>query len=116
MTAQPQVFCPVCRKPVPRAHIAHLQGKNGPGHPIVKLIEEERPGWAEEDGACRSCWEAFTAIRCVIRFFQELRNEQRLGECSESRPASRAVANILWLDREHYSIPIRRSAPAAGAR
>lgn len=38
--------------------------------------------------------------------------KQRLGERSAPRLASQAVTNILWLDVERYSIPIRRSVAA----
>jgi hypothetical protein len=109
-------FCALCRPPIPQAQIQLGQKAVGAGHSIVRLIREERPGWVQADGACRGCLESFAAIRCVIRFFKEFRNKQRLGEGSTSRFASQAVTNILWLDLERYSIPIQRSVATAGAR
>jgi len=111
-----QGFCPLCGQRIPKALIQLGQEGGGARHPIVTRIQKAQPGWVEEEGACGNCWESFTAILCVIRFFNQSGNQQRLGDGSTSRAASQAMTNILWLDRGRHSIPIRRSVATAGAR
>jgi hypothetical protein len=49
------------------------------------------------------------------RFFKEFGGRQLLAKYPASRPAPQAVTNILWLDREQYSIPIKRSVATPSA-
>jgi hypothetical protein len=116
MKAQAQRICPLFGRQDPRVQIQPGKNGRGVGNLIVKLIQAERPDWPEEDRASRDGWESVAAICCVIRIFKELRNKQRLGKCSTPRFASQAVSNIVWLDIERYSIPIRRSVATAGAQ
>jgi hypothetical protein len=114
MKAQSQGLCPL--QQIPRAQIQPGQEGGGAGHSTPRLIQEERPRWVEEDGACRGCWESLVAIRCVIRFFKQFKNKQRLVEPSTPRFGYRAVTNVLWLNLERYSIPIRQSVATPCAR
>jgi hypothetical protein len=114
--AQAHHFCALCGQLIPQVQIQLGQKAVGVSHSIVRLIQEERPGWVEADGASRGCLDSFASIRFFIRFFKEFRNKQRLGESLTSRFAAQAVTNILWLDPERYSIPIQRSVTTAGAR
>jgi hypothetical protein len=116
MRAQTQGLWPFCGQQVPRVQVQPGQEGCGAGHSTSSLIQEERPHWIEEDGACRGCWESLVAIRCVIRFFKQFRNNQRLVEHPTPRFGYRAVTNVLWLDLERYSIPIRRSVANPCAR
>jgi hypothetical protein len=104
--------------PVIRLHSVFQRVEGPPLQPqdSEELIEEERPRWVEGNGSCRSCWEAFTAIRCVLRFFKEFGDKQRPGKYSASRPSLQAMINISWLDHEQYSIPIKRPVVTARVR
>jgi hypothetical protein len=116
MKTQAQGLYPLYGQQIPRVQIQLGHELGASEHPIVRLLREDYLGRIEQEGAYGTCREPVVVIRCSKRFFKGFRSKQRLGECSTSSFASQLVTNILWLNVEPYSVPIRRFATIGGAR
>jgi len=116
MKAQAQRVCPLFGRQIPRVQIQPGKEGSAAENLIVRLIQAERPYWPEEDRASRDGWESFAPIWHVIDFFEGFWNNRCLGECPTRLLAPQYVTNILWLDFEQYSVPIRRSVVNPCAR
>ena len=88
--------CPLCGRILPHwrlhKHIPseHWRMRNE----IIAEIRQEHPGWVEQDGVCRRCWESYRGVARVVRFTNRFKFPKRWrwprvsahqGPCSAER-------------------------------
>ena len=61
MTVVPEAICPLCSQVRSRAelHESILAEDPRVRRRTIQVIQSYHPGWAEDDGACESCWRSY---------------------------------------------------------
>jgi len=67
--------CPLCGRMLPHRRLhEHIHTERWQTrHEIMLEIRKEQPNWAEQDGACKRCWESYRGVVRVVKFMDHFK-------------------------------------------